>query len=52
VFSDFYLFESLLGLHAAKLDTRTQEYLVQLQLNHKVRVEEGRLSTLDLSHYA
>ena len=49
MFSDFYLFESLLGLPAAKLDTRTQDYLVQLQLNHKVQVQEGRLSTLDLS---
>jgi putative ATP-binding cassette transporter len=49
VFSDFYLFDSLLGLDPAKLDTRAQDYLVQLQLNHKVQVAEGRLSTLDLS---
>jgi putative pyoverdin transport system ATP-binding/permease protein len=49
VFSDFYLFDSLLGLDPVKLDTRAQDYLVQLQLNHKVQVAEGRLSTLDLS---
>jgi putative ATP-binding cassette transporter len=49
VFADFYLFESLLGLHPATLDTRAQAYLAQLQLNHKVQVNEGRLSTLDLS---
>jgi putative ATP-binding cassette transporter len=49
VFSDFYLFDSLLGLDTAKLDIRARDYLVQLQLNHKVQVEEGRFSTLDLS---
>ena len=49
VFSDFYLFDSLLGLDTVKLDTRARDYLVQLQLNHKVQVEDGRLSTLDLS---
>jgi putative ATP-binding cassette transporter len=49
VFSDFYLFDSLLGLDTVKLDIRARDYLVQLQLNHKVQVEDGRLSTLDLS---
>jgi putative ATP-binding cassette transporter len=49
VFSDFYLFESLLGLDTAKLDAQARDYLIQLQLNHKVQVEDGRLSTLDLS---
>jgi putative ATP-binding cassette transporter len=49
VFSDFHLFESLLGLPASQLDTQIQELLVELQLQHKVRIEGGRLSTLDLS---
>lgn len=49
VFSDFYLFESLLGLDSSKLDTQARDYLIQLQLNHKVRVEQGVFSTLDLS---
>jgi putative ATP-binding cassette transporter len=49
VFSDFYLFESLLGLDPSKLDTQARDYLIQLQLNHKVRVEQGVFSTLDLS---
>jgi putative ATP-binding cassette transporter len=49
VFSDFYLFENFLGLHPENLDTRARDYLVQLQLNHKVQVEDKRLSTLDLS---
>ena len=49
VFSDFYLFESLLGLDAPKLDAKAREYLSQLQLESKVNVQEGVLSTLDLS---
>lgn len=50
VFSDFYLFESLLGLTAAALDEQAREYLRRLQLDRKVRVEDGALSTTDLSH--
>jgi putative ATP-binding cassette transporter len=51
VFSDFHLFEKLLGLSAADLDTRAEDFLVQLELNHKVRVENGALSTTTaLSH--
>lgn len=49
VFSDFHLFESLLGLPSSELATQIQELLVELQLQHKVRVEDGHLSTLDLS---
>jgi putative ATP-binding cassette transporter len=49
VFSDFYLFESLLGLDAPKLNQQTQEYLTRLQLGHKVSVKDGVFSTTDLS---
>lgn len=49
VFSDFYLFERLLGFDNADLDKQAQEYLKQLQLEHKVKVEQGRLSTTALS---
>ncbi|MGX2041485.1 cyclic peptide export ABC transporter [Methylocaldum sp. MU1018] len=49
VFSDFYLFESLLGFENRELDEKAQEYLRQLQLDHKVKIENGRFSTLDLS---
>ena len=49
VFSDFFLFESLLGLKHTSLDAQARDYLIRLQLDHKVRVEEGVLSTLDLS---
>jgi len=49
VFSDFYLFESLFGLDSIYLDANAQKYLAQLQLDHKVKVEDGVLSTIDLS---
>jgi len=48
VFADFYLFERLLGLNHS-LDSRTQLYLEKLQLTHKVKVENGVLSTTALS---
>jgi putative ATP-binding cassette transporter len=49
VFSDFHLFESLLGLETPNLDQRAENYLTQLRLNHKVSVANGVLSTTELS---
>ena len=49
VFSDFYLFDKLLGLDHGNLDEDAQHYLSQLQLAHKVQVSDGQLSTTDLS---
>jgi putative ATP-binding cassette transporter len=49
VFSDFYLFEKLLGLDKKTLDVRAQMYLRRLALDQKVQVTEQRLSTTDLS---
>ncbi|UKO99507.1 cyclic peptide export ABC transporter [Nostoc sp. UHCC 0870] len=49
VFSDFYLFDRLLGLDSNDLDIQTRKYLTQLQLDHKVKVSNGVLSTTDLS---
>jgi putative ATP-binding cassette transporter len=49
VFSDFYLFERLLGLDNTYLDTQARDYLKQLQLDRKVKVENGKLSTTALS---
>jgi len=49
VFSDFYLFDSLFGLDSVHLDASAKKYLAQLQLDHKVKVEDGALSTIDLS---
>lgn len=49
VFADFYVFDSLLGLKAPNLDVQARQYLSLLHLEHKVKVENGRLSTVDLS---
>ena len=49
VFSDFYLFDSLLGIESQQLDEKALEYLKQLQLTHKVQVKDGALSTTKLS---
>jgi putative pyoverdin transport system ATP-binding/permease protein len=49
VFSDFFLFDALLGLRSDTLDADAAHYLEQLQLEHKVTVEAGRLSTTELS---
>jgi len=49
IFSDFYLFSQLLGMEEAALDERALAYLQKLQLETKVNVSQGHLSTLDLS---
>ncbi|HEY5885648.1 MAG TPA: cyclic peptide export ABC transporter, partial [Pyrinomonadaceae bacterium] len=49
VFSDFYLFDSLLGIESPQLDEHALEYLKQLQLTQKVQVNDGVLSTTNLS---
>jgi putative ATP-binding cassette transporter len=49
VFSDSYIFENLLGFEATTLDVKAGDYLTRLQLNHKVKVENGALSTINLS---
>jgi putative pyoverdin transport system ATP-binding/permease protein len=51
VFADFFLFEKLLGLgqDVAKLDAEAQRYLQLLQIEHKVQVKDGVLSTTNLS---
>ena len=50
VFSDFYLFENLLGLEHHSIDEQARNYLKQLRLDHKVTVADGVLSTIDLSN--
>ncbi|QSQ23761.1 cyclic peptide export ABC transporter [Pyxidicoccus parkwayensis] len=50
VFSDYYLFSTLLGLTPAGLVPRARQYLERLHLNHKVKIDDdGTLSTTDLS---
>ena len=47
VFADFYLFDRLLGLDVT--DQEAQNYLKQLQLDHKVQISDGKFSTTELS---
>lgn len=49
VFSDFFLFDSLLGLEKPELDAQARSYLEKLQLDRKVEVKDGNLSTTALS---
>jgi putative pyoverdin transport system ATP-binding/permease protein len=49
VFSDFFLFDSLLGIDTPGIEGEIEALLVELQLEHKVAVDGGRFSTLDLS---
>jgi putative ATP-binding cassette transporter len=49
VFGDFYLFDNLLGLEGTDLDAQAQEYLQLLHLEHKVKINNGTLSTTAVS---
>jgi putative ATP-binding cassette transporter len=49
VFVDFYLFENLMGLGARGLDDRARDYLRLFHLHHKVKINEGVLSTTAVS---
>ena len=49
IFSDFYLFETLLGLQEAELDTKANDYLLKLKISNKVKVKDGAFDTVDLS---
>jgi putative pyoverdin transport system ATP-binding/permease protein len=51
IFGDFFLFDKLLGIGKdyAKLDAEAQDYLQLLQIEHKVQIKDGVLSTTNLS---
>lgn len=49
IFNDFFVFESLMGLDQDALDERAHHYLKKLQLDHKVELKDGKLSTTQLS---
>lgn len=49
VFSDFHLFEMLLGLGGDEVDERAKRYLLSLGLDRKVSIENGKFSTINLS---
>ena len=49
VFVDFFLFDELMGINQEGLDKQASLYLEKLQLSHKVSIENGKLSTTQLS---
>jgi putative ATP-binding cassette transporter len=49
VFYDFYLFDRLYGVAQHDLEARSRKYLAQLQLTQKLHIENGKLSTTELS---
>ncbi|HEU5414183.1 MAG TPA: cyclic peptide export ABC transporter [Candidatus Angelobacter sp.] len=49
VFSDFFLFEQLLGFAEEDIENRAEGYLKALKLTEKVRITGQKLSTTDLS---
>ena len=50
MFGDQYLFDSLIGIEASELDIQARQYLDQLQLSHKLTIENGVFSTTALSN--
>jgi len=49
VFTDFFLFDRLIGLERPDLDDHAKLYLEKLHLERKLSIREGALSTVDLS---
>ena len=49
IFADFFLFEELLGIDSSHVDDKARDYLRRLRLDHKVKIEDGTLSTTKLS---
>jgi putative pyoverdin transport system ATP-binding/permease protein len=49
VFSDFFLFEKLLGIEEAQIQERADMYLSWLQIEQKVSVKDRSFSTVNLS---
>lgn len=49
VFSDFHVFEHLVGADEANLHSQAERYVEMLGISHKVKIRDGKFSTLDLS---
>jgi putative ATP-binding cassette transporter len=49
VFSDYFLFERIMGGQSDAGDVRARKYLERLHLNHKVSIKNGVFSTTQLS---
>jgi putative ATP-binding cassette transporter len=49
VFADYHLFETLVGIDSPAMELQAEEFLAQLHLSHKVKINGGRISTTALS---
>ncbi|WP_019912684.1 cyclic peptide export ABC transporter [Paenibacillus sp. HW567] len=49
IFSDFHLFDRLYGMETGDKDQEIQEYLQKLDIEHKVQIQQGAFSTVNLS---
>jgi putative ATP-binding cassette transporter len=49
VFSDFFLFDRIVGISGEESDRRARDYLERLHLSHKVSIKDGVFSTTELS---
>lgn len=49
VFSDFYLFKKLLGLDPSLVASEAPGWLKTLRIDHKVTIQDGEYSTINLS---
>jgi putative ATP-binding cassette transporter len=49
VFSDFHLFEHIIGNNQEDLNARAMNYIREFDMAHKVRVVDGKFSTIELS---
>jgi putative ATP-binding cassette transporter len=49
VFSDFHLFQHILGADREQISEQANRYLRQFQLDHKASVVDGRISSIELS---
>jgi putative ATP-binding cassette transporter len=49
IYADSYLFDRLLGDFAASDTAKIEKYLAKLQLTHKIKIQHGKFSTINLS---
>lgn len=49
VFAEFHLFEQLLEADSPALLKQAEDYVARLQMSHKVKIANGKFSTIDLS---
>jgi len=49
IFSDFYLFQDMMGLCPPEKDESARDFLERLHLSKKVAIKDGRLSSVELS---